>query len=142
MNRVRYQRGCVLYKVPIPTHTRLACSAHAWWARAASRCRGEGGNQPTPRRNLVEARAEGRPRDWVAELGVCGTSIACQSHRKAILVVLSGEGNIPRHDCHLAAHVASWAPRGTLCTATHKALSHTAHVFLYQFNRVNALKGS
>ena len=51
---------------------------------------------------MVDARAEGRPRDWVAELGVWGTSIACQSRRKAILVVLSGEGNIPRQDFHAA----------------------------------------
>jgi len=42
MNQVRYRRGDVLYKVPIPTHTRLARSACAWWARAASRRRGEG----------------------------------------------------------------------------------------------------
>ena len=29
--------------------------------------------------------SEGRPRNWVAELGVWGTSIACQSHRKTTL---------------------------------------------------------
>ena len=46
--------------------------------------------------------AIGIPRDWVAELGVWGTSIACQRRRKAILVVSSGEGNLPRQDCHLA----------------------------------------
>ena len=76
-----------------------------WW----------GGNQPTLLRNLVEARAEGRPCDWVAELGAWGTSIVCQRRRKAILVVSSGEGNLPRQDCHLAGDAPSWAPRTTLC---------------------------
>ena len=46
---------------------------------------------------------------------VWGTSIACQRRRKAILVVSSGEGNLPRQDCHLAGDVPSWAPRTTLC---------------------------
>ena len=73
-----------------------------------------GGNQPTPLRHLVEARAEGRLRDWVAALGAWGASIACQKGRKAILVVRSGEGNLPRQDCHPAGDVPSWAPRTTL----------------------------
>ena len=68
---------------------------------------------------MADARAVGRLGDWVAEhvaeLCVWGTSIACQRRRKAILVVSSGDGNLPRQDCHLAGDVASWAPRATLC---------------------------
>ena len=64
-----------------------------------------GGNQPTPLRHLVEARAEGRLRGWVAALGAWGASIACQRGWKAILVVRSGEGNLPR------GRIAT--PRGT-----------------------------
>ena len=59
-----------------------------------------GGNQPTPPRHLVEARAEGHLRDWVAALGAWGASIACQRGRKAILAFRSGDGNLPRQDCH------------------------------------------
>eukprot|EP00964_Phaeocystis_antarctica_P092379 scaffold59421_cov62-Phaeocystis_antarctica.AAC.1 len=73
---------------------------------------GQGGARAVVARG---ARAEGRLCDWVAELGVWGTSIACQRRRKAILVVSSGEGNLPRQDCHLAGDVPSWALRTTLC---------------------------
>ena len=56
---------------------------------------------------MADARAVGRLGDWVAELCVGGTSIACQRRRKAILVVSSGDGNLPRQDCHLAGDVPS-----------------------------------
>ena len=90
-----------------------------------------GGIQPTPQTNLVEARSEGHPCGWVAALSAWGISIAYQRRRKAILAFRSGDGNLPRQDCHSAGARAAlgateryvkslyrfWASLGGLYTA-------------------------
>ena len=105
--------GCAALGAKVHPHTPSTLVAHVVVIGGLAPS-WRGCNQPTPQRNLVEARAEGHPCDWVVELGAWGTSIACKRRRNAILVYPSGEGNLPGQDCHLVGYVPSWAPRTTL----------------------------
>ena len=104
--RVLPTRGCAVLGAKVHPHTPSTLVAHVVVMGGLAPS-WRGGNQPTPRRHLVEARAEGRLRGWVTALGAWCASIACQRGRKAILVVRSGEGKT--NETSLGRIATPWA---------------------------------
>ena len=126
-------RGCAVQgATPHPHTLRPARSACAWWApRAASCRRGEGVTSQHLGETCWSRRA---PRACVTEWPSCvwGAPRSCAKGAERLfdfVVVSSGDGNLPRQDCHLAGDAPSefrvqsllepgdapsWAPRTTL----------------------------
>ena len=92
-------RGCAVRGAETHPHTPSTLGARVVGTGSIA-LSWRGGIQPTPLRHMLYARDEGHPCVWVAALSAWGTSVACQRRRKAILAFRSGDGNLPRQDCH------------------------------------------
>ena len=71
----------------------------------------------------------------MAALGAWGTSIACQRRRKAILAVRSGDGNLPRQDCHPAGDVPFWGATARYVESWYRFWASQGRLSLYGSGR-------
>ena len=125
-------RGCAVQKVPLPTH--ILYAQHARRAHGGHLGRPRGGEGVTSQHLGETCWSRRAPRACVTEWPSCvwGAPRSCAKGAERLfdfVVVSSGDGNLPRQDCHLAGDAPSefrvqsllepgdapsWAPRTTL----------------------------